>query len=150
MCGRRFPEQEAACAANPTPRRLMLPVRGLVRRLSVERQVEGIKVKQVRRHYAVAFLSLLALLASLCTGLAPGGASRAGIRLVRLRADATAFVASKQDEHAEKISPDLLEVARDASARGERVRVILQTGDGASASLAALLRRRDVKTAGRL
>ncbi|PYS99500.1 MAG: hypothetical protein DMF65_09470, partial [Acidobacteria bacterium] len=112
--------------------------------------MEGIKVKQVRRHHAAAFLSLLALLASLCTGLAPGGASRAGIKLARLRTEATALSAAKQDEPAEKISSDLLEVARDACARGERVRVILQTGDGASASLAALLRRRDVRTAGRL
>src|SRR5947209_13519559 len=127
----------------------MLSVKpGLVWRLSVERRVEGIKVEQVRRHYAATFLSLLALLASLGTGLAPGGASRAGIKLARLRTEATALGAQKQDEPAEKISSDLLEVARDADARGERVRVILQTGGGASPSLAELLRRRDVKTAG--
>ncbi|MDT5294196.1 MAG: serine protease AprX, partial [Acidobacteriota bacterium] len=111
------------------------------------RQLEGIKVKQVRRFVAASFLSLLALLSLVCTGVAPGGVSRAGLKL--MRADAPTSSRARREEPADRISSDLLEVARDPAARGRRIRVILQEGDGAGAALAALLRGREVKTRGR-
>jgi serine protease AprX len=107
--------------------------------------VEGIKVKHVERSFAATFVSLLSLLA-LAGALAPGGPGRAGIRLARAGGDA----ARRQEETADRVSPDLLEIARDPDAQGRRVRVILQTDDEAGASLKALLRRRDVRTRGEL
>src|SRR5438105_6148317 len=107
--------------------------------------VEGIKVKHVGRSFAATFVSLLALLALVCT-FAPGGPSRAGIRLVRAGKDS----ARRREEAADRVSSDLLELARDPAAGARRVRVILQTEDGVGTQLAALLRRRDVRTRGEL
>ena len=104
-------------------------------------------MKEVRRHHAATFVSLLALLASTFAGLVPGGAGRAGLKLARVR-DVAAVGARHEAKPSNRISDELLDAAR--SADGRRVRVILQTGDGAGTELAALLRRRDVKTKGRL
>jgi len=106
-------------------------------------------VKEVRRHSAAAFVSLLALLASVGTGLLPGGAGRAGIKLSAARAAATS-AARRDEKPANRISDELLDAARSGEAGDRRVRVILQTDDGAGRELAALLRRGDVKTKGRL
>src|ERR1044072_1121351 len=108
--------------------------------------VEGIKVKHVGRSFAATFVSLLSLLALVCAFIPVGPRARAGIKLVRAGGDAS----RRQEETAEKISPDLLELARDPAAQDRRVRVILQTGDGAGTQLEALLSRRDVRTRGEM
>jgi subtilisin family serine protease len=70
--------------------------------------------------------------------------SRAGIKVAR--AHPAASEAGEQSfVPAQKISPDLVELARDPDARERRVRVILQTGDDAGRALSATLRRRDVR-----
>ena len=103
-------------------------------------------MKHVGRSFAATFVSLLALLALVCM-FAPGGPrARAGIRLVRAGKDS----ARRREEAADRVSPDLLELARDPAAGARRVRVILQTEDGVGTQLAALLRRRDVRTRGEL
>jgi serine protease AprX len=106
-------------------------------------------VKEVRRHTTAAFVTLLALLASVWTGIVPGGGGRAGLRLAVAR-DAAALGARRDEKPANRISDELLEAARSEGAGDRRVRVILQTGEGASAELSALLRRPDVKTKGQL
>ena len=97
-------------------------------------------MKKVRTHKAAASLSLLALLALAShTGLAPGGVTRAGLKVVRSGA-AAADTARPTAEPAARISPDLLEVARDPEAAGRKVRVILQD-EGRGAQLASALGR---------
>ncbi|HYY94703.1 MAG TPA: S8 family peptidase, partial [Pyrinomonadaceae bacterium] len=103
-------------------------------------------MKHVGRSFAATFVSLLSLLALVCAFVPVGPRARAGIKLVRAGGDAS----RRQEEAAEKISPDLLELARDPAAQDRRVRVILQTGDGAGAQLEALLNRRDVRTRGEM
>ncbi|MFN2415703.1 MAG: S8 family serine peptidase, partial [Pyrinomonadaceae bacterium] len=102
-------------------------------------------MKQVRSHKkAAASLSLLALLALAdYTGLAPGGVTRAGLRFSRSPAAASRDAAQDAEAvAAARISPDLLEVARDPESSGRRVRVILQDdGAGLPASL-----RREART----
>ncbi|HEX7957589.1 MAG TPA: S8 family peptidase, partial [Pyrinomonadaceae bacterium] len=102
-------------------------------------------MKQVRSYKAAASLSLLALLAlSTYTGLAPGGVTRAGLKVRRASAAPAARGERQSEEPADRVSPDLLEVARDPAARGRKVRVILQ--DDGAALPAAL--RREAKTRG--
>ncbi|HEX8336102.1 MAG TPA: S8 family serine peptidase [Pyrinomonadaceae bacterium] len=104
-------------------------------------------MKHVRTYTAAALVSLLALLCLTGSGLAPGGASRAGLKVVRANPAAAAETA-RQDEPVDRISPDLLELARDPGAGGRRVRVILQERPGLDALLASALGR-EVKTRGR-
>src|SRR5687767_4341219 len=101
------------------------------------------KVKQVRSHMkAAASLSLLALLAlAYHTGLAPGGVTRAGLKVRRANAPAVQDV-QPAEVVARRVSPDLLALARDPEAAARKVRVILQD-DGAQ--LPAALRR-EVRT----
>ena len=106
-----------------------------------------IKVKKVRTYTAAALVSLLALLCLAGSGLAPGGASRAGLKVVRAN-PAAAAAEARQDEPADRVSPDLLELARDPEAAGRRVRVILQERAGLDALLASTLGG-EVKTRGR-
>ena len=103
-------------------------------------------MKHVRKYTAAALVSLLALLGLLGSGLAPGGASRAGLKVVR--AGSPAAEASRQDEPSDRVSPDLLELARDPEAGGRRVRVIVQERAGLDAALASALGG-EVKTHGR-
>ncbi|MDT5261736.1 MAG: serine protease AprX, partial [Acidobacteriota bacterium] len=107
----------------------------------------GIKVKQVRRYLAATFLSLLALLSILCAWRVPGGTSHAGLKVVRAKVSEPPS-ARRVEESADRISPDLLELARDPEARNRRVRVILQENDGRDAQLATALRS-EIKTRGR-
>jgi subtilisin family serine protease len=102
------------------------------------------KVKQVRTYTATALVSLLALLCLAGSGLAPGGASRAGLKVVR----AVPNAAARQDEPTDRVSPDLLELARDPEMASRRVRVIVQERAGLDALLAAKLGS-EVKTRGR-
>ena len=106
-------------------------------------------MEEVRRHTAAAFVTLLALLASIWTGVVPGGSGRAGIKLAAAR-DGAASAARRDEKPANRISDELLEAARSEGASDRRVRVILQADAGAGGELAALLRRADVKTKGRL
>ena len=110
-------------------------------------RLEGVKVKHVRTYTAAALVSLLALLCLVGSGLAPGGASRAGLKVVR----AVPFAAVSEDrpeESVDRVSPDLLELARDPEAGGRRVRVIVQERAGLDALLASTLGH-EVKTRGR-
>jgi len=103
-------------------------------------------VKHFRRSYAATLIALLSLVAYAFTDNAPGGVSRAGIKLARARAVTASSEAGRQSfGPTERISPDLLELARDPDARERNVRVILQTEDDAGTSLSAALRRRDVR-----
>src|SRR5918912_130941 len=102
------------------------------------------KVKQVRTYTATALVSLLALLCLAGSGLAPGGASRAGLKVVR----AVPNAAARQDEPTDRVSPDLLELARDPEMASRSVRVIVQERAGLDALLAAKLGS-EVKTRGR-
>ena len=104
-------------------------------------------MKQVRKYTAAALLSLLALLCLTGAGLAPGGVSRAGLKVMRADSPA-APVVSREQEPTDRISPDLLELARDPEAAGRRVRVILQDGGGSDPLLASWLGR-EAKTRGR-
>jgi subtilisin family serine protease len=104
-------------------------------------------VKHVRTYTAAALVSLLALLCLGGPGLAPGGASRAGLKVVRAVAPAAALE-GRQEEPADRVSPDLLELARDPEAAGRRVRVIVQERAGLDALLASTLGS-EVKTRGR-
>ncbi|MET0647462.1 MAG: S8 family peptidase [Pyrinomonadaceae bacterium] len=104
-------------------------------------------MKHVRTYTAAALVSLLALLCLAGSGLAPGGASRAGLKVVRAVSPAAAAEA-RQDEPARRVSPDLLELARDPEAGGRRVRVILQERAGLDALLGSGLGA-EVKTRGR-
>jgi subtilisin family serine protease len=106
-----------------------------------------IKVKHVRTYTAAALVSLLALLCLAGSGLAPGGASRAGLKVVRANPSAAAET-GRQDEPVDRVSPDLLELARDPEAGGRRVRVIVQERAGLDAMLASALGP-EVKTRGR-
>jgi serine protease AprX len=106
-----------------------------------------IKVKHVRTYTAAALVSLLALLCLAGSGLAPGGASRAGLKVVRVNSHA-ASLEGRQDEPADRVSPDLLELARDPEAAGRRVRVIVQERAGLDAALASALGP-EVRTRGR-
>ena len=101
------------------------------------------KVKHVRTYTAAALVSLLALLCLAGSGLAPGGATRAGLKVVR--ADSPAVSAQRQEEPVDRVSPDLLELARDPESAGRRVRVIVQERAGLDAALASTLGR-EVKT----
>ncbi|MDT5272921.1 MAG: serine protease AprX [Acidobacteriota bacterium] len=104
-------------------------------------------MKHVRTYMAAALVSLLALLCLVGSGLAPGGASRAGLKVVR----AVPLAAASEDrpeESVDRVSPDLLELARDPEAAGRRVRVIVQERAGLDALLASTLGR-EVKTRGR-
>ncbi|MFL6336231.1 MAG: S8 family serine peptidase [Pyrinomonadaceae bacterium] len=103
-------------------------------------------MKQVRTYTAAALVSLLALLCLSGPGLAPGGKSRAGLKVMRAVSPAAAET-SKEDEPTDRVSPDLLELARDPEAAGRRVRVIVQERAGLDALLAARLGR-EVKTRG--
>jgi serine protease AprX len=94
---------------------------------------------------AATLISLLALLSIVYTGLAPGSVSRAGLKVVRAVAPASH---AAREESTNRISSDLLEVARDPETRNARVRVILQEGEGQSALLASAFRR-EAKTRGR-
>ncbi|HEX8687676.1 MAG TPA: S8 family serine peptidase, partial [Pyrinomonadaceae bacterium] len=100
-------------------------------------------MKQVRSHKkAAASLSLLALLAlASYTGLAPGGVTRAGLK-VRRSGAASAQDARRAEVAARRLSPDLLELTRDPEMAARKVRVILQD-DGAALPSAL---RREVKT----
>ena len=75
--------------------------------------VEGIKVKHVGRSFAATFVSLLSLLALVCAFVPGGPRASAGIKLVRAGGDD----ARRQEETADRISPDLLEIARDPATR---------------------------------
>ena len=104
-------------------------------------------MKQVRTYTAAALVSLLALLCLAGPGVAPGGESRAGLKVVRVVPPAAAD-ADRQGEPADRISPDLLELARDPGAAQRRVRVIVQERAGLEQMLAAQFGR-EVKTRGR-
>jgi len=98
-------------------------------------------VKQVRSYKAAASLSLLALLAlATHTGLAPGGVARAGLKVARSGAPEAQAAQRAEAALRRRISPDLLEIARDPAAQGRKVRVILQD-DGGGEALPAVLRR---------
>jgi subtilisin family serine protease len=105
-----------------------------------------IKVKQVRTYTAAALVPLLALLCLIGPGLAPGGKSRAGLKVVRAVSPAAAET-PRQDEPTDRVSPDLMQLARDPEAAGRRVRVIVQERAGLDALLAAQLGR-EVRTRG--
>ncbi|HEX8188443.1 MAG TPA: S8 family serine peptidase, partial [Pyrinomonadaceae bacterium] len=102
-------------------------------------------MKHVRTYTAAALVSLLALLCLAGPGLAPGGRSRAGLKVVRAVSPAAD---GGQDEPVDRVSPDLLELARDPEAAGRRVRVIVQERAGLDALLASALGG-EVKTRGR-
>ena len=104
-------------------------------------------MKHARTYTAAALVSLLALLCLAGSGLAPGGASRAGLKVVRANSAAAAET-GRQDEPVDRVSPDLLELARDPEAGGRRVRVIVQERAGLDALLASALGP-EVKTRGR-
>ncbi|MFL6257540.1 MAG: S8 family peptidase [Pyrinomonadaceae bacterium] len=104
-------------------------------------------MKHVRTYTAAALVSLLALLCLAGSGLAPGGASRAGLKVVRA-VPLAANSEGRQDEPVDRVSPDLLELARDPEAAGRRVRVIVQERAGLDALLASKLGS-EVKTRGR-
>ena len=104
-------------------------------------------MKHVRTYTAAALVSLLAPLCLLGSGLAPGGASRAGLKVVSAVSPAAA-AEGRPDEPSDRISPDLLELARDPEAGGRRVRVILQERAGLDALPASGLGA-EVKTRGR-
>ena len=107
-------------------------------------------MKRVRRSHAVTWVITLALLACAGAGKFDSGPSRAGVRLrVRAPRAQAKRAEAEQEQRASRVSPDLLDIARDPGAQGERVRVILQSDGAASPALASLLRRRDVKAAGR-
>ncbi len=91
-------------------------------------------MKHVRRYTAAALVSLLPLLCLAGSDRAPGGRSRAGLKVVR-----AVSPDSRQDEPADRISPDLLELARDPQAAERRVRVIVQERAGLDRLLAAQL-----------
>src|SRR5205085_3176715 len=121
--------------------------RGFFRRTPPAAPFGRDQVKRVRRSHAMTWAVVLAVLACAGAGKLGGGTGRAGIKLKRARS-----VAAKREQQTpqpeSRVSPDLLELARDPGAQGQRVRVILQSDGTADASLAALLRRRDVKSDG--
>jgi subtilisin family serine protease len=104
-------------------------------------------VKHVRTYTAAALVSLLALLCLVGSGLAPGGATRAGLKVVRAVSPAAALE-GRQEEPVDRVSPDLLELARDPEAAGRRIRVIVQERAGLDAMLASTLGR-EMRTRGR-
>ena len=93
-------------------------------------------MKQVRKYTAAALVSLLALLCLGGADLAPGGRSRAGLKVVRA-VPPDASPEGRQGETADRVSPDLLELARDPSAAEKLVRVIVQERAGLDAALAS-------------
>ena len=103
-------------------------------------------MKQVRSYTAAALLSLLALLCLAGDGVAPGGVSRAGLKV--RRADSPAAAGQGEEQPAVRVSPDLLELARDPEAGGKRVRVIMQEGAGRDPLLGSGLAG-EVETRGR-
>jgi serine protease AprX len=105
------------------------------------------KVKHVRTYTAAALVSLLALLCLAGPGLAPGGASRAGLKVVRAVSPLAASE-GRSEEPVDRVSPDLLELARDPEAAERPVRVIVQERAGLDAMLASTLGS-EVKTRGR-
>ncbi|HEX8145673.1 MAG TPA: S8 family peptidase [Pyrinomonadaceae bacterium] len=104
-------------------------------------------MKHVRTYTAAALVSLLALLCLAGPGLAPGGRSRAGLKVVRAVSPAAALD-GREGEPADRVSPELLELARDPEQAGRRVRVIVQERAGLDALLASALGR-EAKTRGR-
>ena len=103
-------------------------------------------MKRVRRSHALTWAVVLASLA--CAGAVQfgGGQSRAGIRVRRSPVGAAAKQAEQPRLPESRVSPDLLEMARDPGAQEKRVRVILQTGGAADPALTSILGRRDVKS----
>ena len=102
-------------------------------------------MKQVRTYTAAALFSLLALLCLADSGRAPGGAARAGLKVRRAQPSAET---SRQEGPANRVSPDLLQLARDPESAGRRVRVIVQESAGLDSLLASALGR-EAKVRGR-